>query len=208
MEKIYNFQICNFPLNLNNAYGSKEQYFERLKEEERYKIGPFYCARSNSTHTGVFKHAIDFLVPVGTPVLAVKDGKVISIEENNEKFGNDKTLKSNHITIGHFDGNLTYNTYSEYMHLEPNSPSRNGIKVGSFVKAGQVIANVGNVGYMIYDEKKGPLSHLHFHLGEVRDDKFFTIKPEFETKWFFNLYSFIDSFKEFVYGLMNKLRIA
>lgn len=74
-------------------------------------------------------HGIDYAAPVGTPVEAIGDGKVISMSYNG---GAGKMVKIKH--------NSVYTT--AYLHL-----SRYGnISVGSFVKQGEVIGYVGSTG--------------------------------------------------------------
>ncbi len=81
--------------------------------------------RKVQPHTGV-----DYAAPVGTPVVSVGDGKVISAK--NEGAG------GNVIRIRH---NSTYTT--AYLHL---SKYAKGIKAGAMVHQGQVIGYVGATG--------------------------------------------------------------
>ncbi len=81
--------------------------------------------RKVQPHTGV-----DYAAPVGTPVLAVGDGKVISAK--NEGAG------GNVVRIRH---NSVYST--GYLHLSKFGP---GIKAGAMVRQGDVIGYVGATG--------------------------------------------------------------
>ncbi len=81
--------------------------------------------RKVQPHTGV-----DYAAPVGTPVLAVGDGKVISAK--NEGAG------GNVVRIRH---NSVYTT--GYLHLSKFGP---GIKAGAMVKQGDIIGYVGATG--------------------------------------------------------------
>jgi len=73
---------------------------------------------------------VDYAAPVGTPVLSVGDGKVISVTTEN---GSGKTVKIQH--------NSVYST--AYLHL---SRFGEGISRGVFVKQSQIIGYVGSSG--------------------------------------------------------------
>ena len=87
-------------------------------------------------------HGVDYAAPVGTPVYAIGNGKVIDKGYQAKGGGN-------YVKIRH---NSTYTT--TYMHL---SKFAKGLKVGSRVSQGQVIGYVGSTGY-----STGP--HLDFRL--------------------------------------------
>lgn len=84
-------------------------------------------------------HGVDYAAPVGTPVSAVGDGKVI---ETGYKGGAGNMVKIKH--------NSTYTT--AYLHL---SKYGKGIKSGAYVKQGDIIGYVGSTGL-----SSGP--HLDF----------------------------------------------
>lgn len=101
-----------------------------------------------TTHTdSSSRFAIDFDVPVGTPVLAARGGRVVDLEQGYTVGGNDPKLKANHVLILHEDGSLGI-----YSHLSPN---RTTVSFGQMVEAGTLIGYSGNTGY-----STGP--HLHF----------------------------------------------
>jgi len=113
--------------------------------------------RISQAFDGAFSHedrssryAVDIMMPEGTPVLAARDGVVMSVE--NDYYGNGLDMaefgeRANNVRIEHSDG-----TMAVYAHLELES-SR--VQVGSKVHAGQVLALSGDTGY-----SNGP--HLHF----------------------------------------------
>lgn len=76
-------------------------------------------------------HGVDYAAPLGTPVQAVGDGKIIAKAWDTKGGGN-------YIKIKH---NGTYTT--GYLHL--NGFAR-GIKVGDYIKQGDVIGYVGKTG--------------------------------------------------------------
>ena len=116
---------------------------------ERYAISQGF--NGDRTHnTPDSEYAIDIVMPVGTPILAARDGTVMDIEEdfnrggtNREKFAD----KANHVRILHADG-----TMALYAHLDLASVN---VRPGGRIRAGQQIARSGNTGF-----SSGP--HLHF----------------------------------------------
>ena len=101
-----------------------------------------------STHNSLSsKYAVDFTVPVGTPIMAARKGRVVDIDQNYGEGGADPLLKANHVLILHEDGTLGL-----YSHLAQN---RISVIFGQRVEAGELIAYSGNTGY-----SSGP--HLHF----------------------------------------------
>jgi murein DD-endopeptidase MepM/ murein hydrolase activator NlpD len=77
-------------------------------------------------------HGVDYAAPLGTPVLAIGDGKVIVANHGYNKGA------GNYIKIKH---NSVYTT--GYLHL---SGFAKGIRVGAYVKQGDVIGYVGSTG--------------------------------------------------------------
>ncbi len=100
------------------------------------------------------KYAVDFAVPVGTPILAARSGIVVAAQEANTKGRNDKKYRvyANYIIIEHND-----KTLGKYYHLKHNGVS---VTIGDQVQSGQLIGYSGNTGYT-----SGP--HLHFSVSKV-----------------------------------------
>lgn len=98
--------------------------------------GKFGESRPGHMHKGV-----DFAAPRGTAIQAIMDGKVIknTYEANGAGY---------HVDIQNADGSI-----SKYFHMNGKSP----LKVGSRIRAGQVIGQVGSTGH-----STGP--HLHLEL--------------------------------------------
>jgi murein DD-endopeptidase MepM/ murein hydrolase activator NlpD len=97
-------------------------------------------------------HAVDFAAPIGTPVIAARDGVVMQVENdfdqaglNREKLGG----RANFVRIVHDDGSMAL-----YAHLREGGVL---VRVGQRVRAGQPIGESGNTGFT-----SGP--HLHFAL--------------------------------------------
>ncbi len=110
-----------------------------------------------TTHFGLNEYAVDFNMPVGTPVVAARDGIVADVKEDSNVGGIGEYFsdKGNYIAIFHNDGSFAY-----YVHLKKNGAI---VKVGDKVKAGQIIGYSGNSGY-----SSGP--HLHFDVRLTKND--------------------------------------
>ncbi len=95
------------------------------------------------------QYAVDIVMPIGTPLLAARSGRVMDMEDNFHGAGqSDRFLaRSNQVRILHDDG-----TMAVYAHLQPNSIK---VRPGQLVGTGQWLASSGNTGF-----STGP--HLHF----------------------------------------------
>jgi murein DD-endopeptidase MepM/ murein hydrolase activator NlpD len=104
---------------------------------------------SHFSHTGLEEFAVDFDMPIGTPVYAARGGVVARVEESNSRgCWDDECAKyANYIVILHSDG-----TTGEYYHLEQDGAL---VDVGDSVTQGQVIGYSGNTGHTT-------MPHLHF----------------------------------------------
>lgn len=106
---------------------------------------------SSPSHVGRLRNAIDFIAPIGTPVLASADGVVTTINDDSNIGGSNISywMYSNFITIIHSNGE-----YSRYDHLDYKSSK---MIVNQKVHAGEEIARVGMTGYTY-------IPHLHFQV--------------------------------------------
>jgi len=126
-----------------------------IPQQERIIKGPFLTSLSPESHTGSSLWAIDFLVPDGTKIIAAAGGIIEAAVDSHSEWGpTDKSAKAlNYVTLRHdFGGQIEY---SQYGHLELNSFTKYGLKIGDFVKRGQLIGVVGKNGWTDRD-------HLHF----------------------------------------------
>lgn len=107
-----------------------------------------------STHKGLSAYAIDFPVPVGTPVYAAREGIVVGSEGSNNIGGASAEYRqyANYVIIEHSDG-----TMGNYYHLKQGG---NAVAIGQKVAKGDLIGYSGNTGY-----SSGP--HLHFSVSKV-----------------------------------------
>ncbi len=122
---------------------------------QTYYIGQS-CNTSGTHKGGSNRHAIDFIMPVGTPIHAAREGVVVDYYRLSNSGGTSSMHldEGNFIEIRHSDG-----TIANYHHLRLM-----GVKVekGQIVKKGQLIGRSGNTGF-----STGP--HLHFVVTKLRD---------------------------------------
>lgn len=117
--------------------------------EPSYKKSP---AHSAAYAGGRFRHAADFICPVGTPVRAALGGTVADVKQDSRSGGASERRfagKENYVEIRHKNGE-----YSIYEHLKYKGAR---VRKGERVKAGQVIGYSGKTGWIA---GLGP--HLHF----------------------------------------------
>ncbi|RYE16735.1 MAG: M23 family metallopeptidase [Sphingobacteriaceae bacterium] len=121
---------------------------------------------------GSFSHqkenALDFTMPESTEVLAVRDGVVVQVVQNNTESCPSEECKkyNNYLTVMHSDG-----TFASYVHIKYNGAR---FQPGQHVKKGDVIAMSGNVGFT-----SGP--HLHFVCFVGGFDGWKTLETKFKT---------------------------
>jgi murein DD-endopeptidase MepM/ murein hydrolase activator NlpD len=135
---------------------------------------PFQKGESFAVHQGYngnFSHqnenSLDFTMPIGTEVLAARDGIVVKVVENNNQHCPDRSCASynNYILVYHNDG-----TFANYVHLRLNGAL---VKEGDTVKQNEVIGYSGDTGWA-----NGP--HLHFMVFIQRIDSRETIQTKFK----------------------------
>ena len=91
--------------------------------------------------------AVDWPMPVGTPLLAARGGTVIAVREDSDENG--PADATNSIEIEHEDGTMAF-----YSHLRLNGAA---VVEGEIVTEGQLIGYSGNTGF-------SSEPHLHLHL--------------------------------------------
>ncbi len=109
--------------NLRRAFLRAPIQFSRISSRYNLRRRIAYYGNRVRPHKGT-----DFAARVGTPILATANGTVV---ESTRKGGNGKYVKIRH--------NSTYST--QYLHM-----SKRLVKVGDFVKQGDVIGRVGMTG--------------------------------------------------------------
>ena len=116
-----------------------------------YSIGESYLVTNTTGHYirangGVGLYAIDFAMPIGTPIHAAREGVVVAVRDSFTD-GNGVDLEENFVFVRHADG-----TIGRYLHL-----TRGGARVeaGDTVAQGDLLGLSGDTG-----QTAGP--HLHF----------------------------------------------
>lgn len=106
------------------------------------------------SHKGLSAYAVDFPIPVGTPIYAAREGIVVGAEGSNNLGGASPEYRkfANYVIVEHSDG-----TMGNYYHLKQGGAV---VKIGEKVSKTQLIGYSGNTGY-----SSGP--HLHFSVSKV-----------------------------------------
>jgi murein DD-endopeptidase MepM/ murein hydrolase activator NlpD len=126
-------------------------YDTSIRYDLPYKKGSGYTVLQG--YNGKFSHtnenALDFDMPEGTEITAAREGVVVKIVQSNTQScpTPDCMQYNNYVTIMHADG-----SFANYVHIKQNGAL---VKPGDKVKAGDVIAQSGKVGWVT-------AAHLHF----------------------------------------------
>jgi murein DD-endopeptidase MepM/ murein hydrolase activator NlpD len=141
----------------------------------RLPFAPGHEHRVIQGYGGTFSHrvgtpseySIDWAMPVGTPVLAARAGRVVALRDDSDEGGltEDARKKANLIVVEHADGTL-----ADYGHLKFHGVA---VALGQSVRAGELIGYSGNTGY-----SGGP--HLHVRISVVRSPGF---EQGFPARW-------------------------
>lgn len=129
-----------------------------------YKVSQGYFG----TYSHQDKYAIDFTMPEGTAVCAMRGGIVVNTKsDSNIGWGDPQYSKDgNFVLIYHSDGTL-----ADYAHFQQNGVI---VKAGDKVEKGQLIGFSGNTGF-----SSG--AHLHVEVRLPHFDAKRTIEPRFKT---------------------------
>ncbi|MBI2054527.1 MAG: M23 family metallopeptidase [Candidatus Sungbacteria bacterium] len=111
-------------------------------------------------HIGPYAHAIDFLMPPGSVVLAPRGGRVIAMKDDGRLGGPSRSFAehANYVTLAHGQ-----NEFSELVHLAPASIR---VSVGQWVEEGDPLCLTGLTGWL-YEP------HLHFMVFVTLPDRSF-----------------------------------
>ena len=116
-----------------------------------YRYAITQASGQRTSHARWEANATDFAALIGTPIVAARTGTVIEVRDTSTTRCRRPTKacfdQANILVIQHDDGSVAY-----YVHLAPHSAR---VSPGEVVRAGAVVASVGNTGYTT-----GP--HLHF----------------------------------------------
>jgi len=115
---------------------------------ETYRIGQGNCGPGSHSARTIVQYAYDILMPIGTPVIASRSGRVLLVED---RFPDATRIpgQENYVNIIQRDG-----TVAGYVHLTTDGAL---VGVGDTVAQGQVIGLSGDSG-------SSTEPHLHFHV--------------------------------------------
>lgn len=113
-----------------------------------HRIGQGNCGSGSHAAGTIVQYAYDMLMPIGTPILAARGGRVLLVQE---RFADGTRIagEENFINVVHSDG-----TIAGYVHLTKDGALA---EVGDPVAQGQVIGVSGDSG-------SSSEPHLHFHV--------------------------------------------
>jgi murein DD-endopeptidase MepM/ murein hydrolase activator NlpD len=152
-----------FPADYRSSYGwvrgsafavHNDSYLYKLPFGKGMSVSVSQGYHGDMSHKGLSAYAVDFPVPVGTPIYAAREGIVVGAEGGNNLGGARAEYRkyANYVIIEHSDG-----TMGNYYHLKHGGAA---VAIGQKVRAGELIGYSGNTGY-----SSGP--HLHFSVGKV-----------------------------------------
>lgn len=143
----YNYEFEWALGDMNAEHDDTYRYALPFSEKSSYPLVQGF--NGGFSHTGSSRYAVDFAMPVGTPVLAARDGVVMDVVEKHNRGGSSRRYAryANYVVVMHNDG-----TTGEYYHLRKNGAA---VDVGDAVKAGDLVGYSGNTGF-------SSLPHLHF----------------------------------------------
>ncbi len=152
----YSLNTNSYMGDVNAKHDDDYTYTLPYKKDESYRVSQGYYG--NVSHHDV--KAIDFTMPIGTEVYAIRDGIVIDVKEDSNKgCPSDECLKmGNFVTILQSD-----NSFAEYYHLKKNGAA---VHLGDKIKTGDLIGYSGATGWAT-----GPHLHVEVYLRKKLDSK-------------------------------------
>lgn len=155
-EYRYNFKYYWITGTTDASHNDSYVYSLPYLRGSGYRIGQGF--NGTLTHHGNERYAVDFVMPVGTPILAARDGVVIGVKQDSDQGGGDESFAemANVIMVRHSDG-----TTADYKHFRFRGAT---VRLGQKIKAGDLLGYSGNTGY-----STGP--HLHFMVYKALDGK-------------------------------------
>lgn len=146
-------------------YDKKFPYYLPFAAGKEYEVSQGY--NGSQSHQG--KNALDFDMPEGTIITAVRAGTVVELVEKHDQGCSQEYCEAfdNYIIIYHED-----NTLAKYSHLRQNGVL---VELGDTVTAGQPIGESGATGWA-----KGP--HLHFSVFLAGYEEPKTLKTRFRLR--------------------------
>lgn len=146
-------------------YDTSYAYFLPFNKGKKHTVSQGY----NGKRTHKNENAIDFEMPEGTEICAMRNGVVFEVVQKNSRNcpERDCIKYNNYIRVFHPDG-----TMAEYTHIKKNGSV---VNPGDTVVSGQMIGYSGNTGY-----STAPHLHVVVRICNLKG-KFPTIKTLFKT---------------------------
>lgn len=165
--KSYKFgfkSLINYGDHTIENYDENYEYDLPYMKSKSFKVDQGY----NGTFSHQNENSLDFSMPVGTEIAAIREGLVIKVVEKfNTHCEKKECVKYNNlIVILHPDG-----TFGEYAHIKRMGAI---VNVGDKVEKGQLIGYSGNVGW-------STAPHLHLVVFLQKIDKRVTLETKFKT---------------------------
>jgi murein DD-endopeptidase MepM/ murein hydrolase activator NlpD len=134
----------------NNCEGAQYPPQETSEYVLPYAVGTshkVWQGHCDGFHNDLDHFGTDFLMAIGTPIMAARAGEVTFVEEQYAD-GDHDFLHSNTVQVTHDDG-----TFAQYLHLTQN---------GALVALGDVVEKGQQIGISGFTGKTGDFEHLHF----------------------------------------------
>lgn len=145
----YRYKVVWRPGGRGGRHDDSQAYLLPYPPTARYRVIQGYLGRISHYDGSENEYAVDWSLPLGTPVCAARAGVVVGIRQDiaSSDAAREFADGGNYLLVRHSDG-----TYGEYLHLQKNGVLAG---LGQSVRAGERIALSGNTG-----RTTGP--HLHF----------------------------------------------
>lgn len=137
-----------------------EKANEEIKFMSPIKVEAELLASFNQDRTSYSHQGVDLRMPIGTPIYAVADAKVIKAAPDSKGID---AGGGNIIMLQHIDGTQTW-----YMHLDAYA-----VKLGDSVKQGQIIGFSGNTG-----DSSAPHLHFEYRINGIPVDPSFILESK------------------------------
>ena len=146
----YNYRFTWRPGVIGARHDDTYVYALPFAPGEAFRLAQGYGG--DYSHTD--EHALDWVMPEGTPIHAVRAGIVIAAVDTNRVGGPDRRYEqmANYVHVLHTDG-----TVAAYVHLMPEGAR---VQVGDVVQRGQLLGLSGSTGFA-----SGP--HLHVEVFRI-----------------------------------------
>lgn len=169
LELIQNHKAYGF--NYETTYTIGNHFLKETSSTFNYDL-PFPTNKSYSIlqgYDGEFSHqnknALDFDMAIGSEILAIRDGVIIKVVDNNNRSCPTSSCSrfNNYIVIYHADG-----SFAEYAHIKYKGAT---VSKGQKIKKGDIIAYSGNTGW-----SSGPHLHLEVFMQNIHARKTLPVK--------------------------------